>query len=927
MMKTTIKQLRKLFLLMCLITAGVQSAWADDCYIFVKTCEVGNLTFDVYDYYYMGAYYSHISSKNIAVLKGIAGTEENVTIPYSIENGGENYFVNYIDGTVSNNFVKTLTFKNTTIIDFYSYEYKYGTYNWGSWKEHYIFDGTLSCPSLETIIFEGDITDMNYESPRLQCGSLKDIYFKKSTAPSLSGSWSEYSTAPAGNITAHVAAWTEDVCEQKHQTAAVWSTFHAVVPYTEGPAGSTATIPFKDSKVKALCVANWDTNGDGKLTFAEAAAVTSLGEVFYKNTEITSFMELQYFTGLTSLESAFYGCSALEEIIVPYGVTSLYSAFGNCAALKTVLIPETVTNIAWAFNNTTALEYVDLPSGLTTIGERAFQKSGLKSVDIPETVTTIGTLAFAGCSNLKMLYIPSGVTSIKGFGGNTNNLSFGTCTELESIAVDAQNNNYKSPDGCNAIIEKSSNRLILGCRNTVIPDGVVTLGGYSFYKQPITSVVIPASVTTIENLCFYQCAALTSVECKRETPPTIGTDVFYSLAADAVLTVPHGCSAAYSSWAQYFGGGIVEAEEVVEPSSKPVWIISQSDDCPNVRISILTSNEQSSSWNLMNHFVRWSDEIDPTSQYWLLVAKNTEGRPIRVIKNGVDVTNQFAECSNDNYFFYVMDPTANEVWEISYVPLIVKTVGVSNPDLMEITAVHTYTNGSIVSDGFNTSFRRFSFDGSEDIASVRLEVVPEDRRPIRVMRNNEDVTYDYIDYDAGVGEFDYEMVISQNDTWAISYDTSHRQTIILNGNGGVPGFSEFGYEYLAGEYYFNINKGVNYIDLPEYNKVDVDNGWATMTICAREGETFKAVRNGEDVTTKFSSRVLENNNTRIIVYELDDSEIEGGDTQAAFGFQLRDPAVWEITIDDGKGRYDLNNDGKVNIADVTTVVNEVLRNE
>ena len=208
--------------------------------------------------------------------------------------------------------------------------------------------------------------------------------------------------------------------------------------------------------------------------------------------------------------------------------------------------------------------------------------------------------------------------------------------------------------------------------------------------------------------------------------------------------------------------------------------------------------------------------------------------------------------------------------------------------------------------------------------SVRLEVVPEDHRPIRVMRNNEDVTYDYIDYDAGDGEFDYEMVISQNDTWAISYDTSHRQTIILNGNGGVPGLSEFGYEYLAGEYYFNINKGVNYIDLPEYNKVDTDNGWATMTICAREGETFKAVRNGEDVTTKFSSRVLENNNTRIIVYELDDSEIEGGDTQAAFGFQLRDPAVWEITVDDGSGNYDVNGDNKIDIIDVTTLVNKIL---
>jgi hypothetical protein len=58
-------------------------------------------------------------------------------------------------------------------------------------------------------------------------------------------------------------------------------------------------ITFADANVKAICVANWDTNGDGELSEEEAAAVTSLGVVFKGNTEITSFDELQYFTGLT----------------------------------------------------------------------------------------------------------------------------------------------------------------------------------------------------------------------------------------------------------------------------------------------------------------------------------------------------------------------------------------------------------------------------------------------------------------------------------------------------------------------------------------------------------------------------------------------------------------------------------------------------
>jgi hypothetical protein len=56
------------------------------------------------------------------------------------------------------------------------------------------------------------------------------------------------------------------------------------------------------------------------------------------------------------------------------------------------------------------------------------------------------------------------------------------------------------------------------------------------------------------------------------------------------------------------------------------------------------------------------------------------------------------------------------------------------------------------------------------------------------------------------------------------------------------------------------------------------------------------------------------------VYRFDFNNAE---VAAALGVDLRDPAVWQITIGD-TGRYDLNNDNKVDISDVTKLVNEVL---
>ena len=104
--------------------------------------------------------------------------------------------------------------------------------------------------------------------------------------------------------------------------------------------------------------------------------------------------------------------------------------------------------------------------------------------------------------------------------------------------------------------------------------------------------------------------------------------------------------------------------------------------------------------------------------------------------------------------------------------------------------------------------------------------------------------------------------------------------------------------------------------MPDYNP-DYDNTYADFTIGTLPNESFTAFRNGVDVTDKFTKEVVSDNLWRY-TFNFDNSDVA-----AALGVDLRDPAVWQITIG-GTDPYDLNNDNKVDISDVTKLVNKVL---
>ncbi len=168
-----------------------------------------------------------------------------------------------------------------------------------------------------------------------------------------------------------------------------------------------------------------------------------------------------------------------ESVEVTYHPVRLYSG--------DIVIPSTVSH--------EGKTYI-----VTGIGDYAFDGCYyLTSIDIPESVTNIGKETFFWCSSLTSVDIPSGVKSI---GGG----AFASCSSLTSMTVAAGNPVYDSREGCNAIIETGTNKLIAGCRNTVIPSSVKSIEYWAFRGcSYLTSVDIPESVTDIGEYAFYEC--------------------------------------------------------------------------------------------------------------------------------------------------------------------------------------------------------------------------------------------------------------------------------------------------------------------------------------------------------------------------------------------------------------------------------------
>ena len=207
--------------------------------------------------------------------------------------------------------------------------------------------------------------------------------------------------------------------------------------------------------------------------------------------------------------------------------------------LSSVCIPSSVTYNgkdysvtkidAGAFYYCANLASVIIPNSVISIGARAFEGcSSLTEITIPNSVILIGNYTFRGCRGLKSLTIPKSVIRI-GY------QMIAWCSNIQSISVEQGNPKYDSRDNCNAIIETSTNALISGCQNTIIPNTINIIGPAAFYYcEGLRSVVLPKSVKSIETEAFEGCSNLATISIPNSVK-NIGSSAFAScLVLDSV---------------------------------------------------------------------------------------------------------------------------------------------------------------------------------------------------------------------------------------------------------------------------------------------------------------------------------------------------------------------------------------------------------
>lgn len=229
-------------------------------------------------------------------------------------------------------------------------------------------------------------------------------------------------------------------------------------------------------------------------------------------------------------EKALANCTSIDSIVVPVNVDSIdKSAFAGCTGLR---------YIRWEARRINNKYYVDLNNPFiipiqTTPEARRDIRDTIRTIEFGEQVEMIPDYLCYQMSNLDSIHIPQSVRSI-------GEKSFYQMKKLRKITVEEGNEYYDSRYDCNAIIEKDSSKLILGCGTTIIPQDITIIGASAFYdNRLLTTIHIPSNVEEIREMAFRGCRKLRNLSID-EGVNKIGYLAFANLDSLYEITIPRG---------------------------------------------------------------------------------------------------------------------------------------------------------------------------------------------------------------------------------------------------------------------------------------------------------------------------------------------------------------------------------------------------
>ena len=262
------------------------------------------------------------------------------------------------------------------------------------------------------------------------------------------------------------------------------------------------------------------------MTYGSTPSEFTVGDLNYRvNEDQVSVTVIGHVDGYNA-----QGALAIPESVSyeghDYAVTVIgNAAFMYCFYLTSLTIPNSVNTIeeaAFAYCSGFTGDLV-IPNSVNTIEASAFHTCyGFDgTLVLGNGVTSIGAWAFNSCDGMTgVLNIPSNVASI-------GEDAFVYC-KFDGIVVNPENPNFDSRNDCNAIIETSTNELVTGCKNTVIPNTVTAISDNAFKGiTGMTSIEIPNSVVSIGDNAFAFCFDLTGDLVIPNSVETIGESAFF----------------------------------------------------------------------------------------------------------------------------------------------------------------------------------------------------------------------------------------------------------------------------------------------------------------------------------------------------------------------------------------------------------------